>query len=416
MQAQKVRFLGSGREVGRSAILVDAGERYVFDYGVNVQTMEIPIAPPPDTRCVFLSHAHLDHSGALPTLYACGYECRTYMTQTTQRLSEMLLNDSLKVQRLRGGDPGFSAEDIVKTLQHSQAVPFDRPFNVGHAVATFHDAGHVPGSASVLLEACGKRMLYTGDINFMDTALMRSAYKDFEDIDVLITECTYSYKNHPDRSKLAEELRKRVKATVDGGGIALLPAFAVGRAQETLLSVTPSGVPVLMDGMGIDATRIVIHLAENLASAKRLSNDFEKAKKIRRQSQRSSAVEKPAAIITTSGMLQGGPVGFYIDRLHARRDCSLTLLGYQVEGLPGRTLMDTGRYVTDAIDVKPEMDVRFMDFSSHASRDDLLYFIRKLSPQKILLFHGERATEFAAELKGMGFDAAAPANGDSVPI
>lgn len=396
--------------------MVDSGKRYVFDYGVNVQSMEIPIAPPPDTRCIFLSHAHLDHSGGLPTLYACGFAGMTYMTRTTHGLSELLMHDSLKVQRLRGANPSFSTEDIIKTLQHSRMMSFEKPVRIGDDIVTFYDAGHVPGSASILLEAGGKRILYTGDINFMDTTLMRSAYSDFEDIDVLVCECTYSYKNHPDRAKLTEELRKRVKATVEGGGIALLPAFAVGRAQETLLSIAPSGVPVIMDGMGINATNIVMDMAENLASEKRLKNAFENAKKVRRASQRFSAVEKPGAIITTSGMLQGGPVGFYLDRLHARKDCSLTLLGYQIEGMPGRTLMETGRYVTDTIDVKPDMDIKFMDFSSHASRDALLYFIKKVAPQKTLLFHGERAVEFSTELKGMGFDAAAPANGDSVSL
>lgn len=412
----KIRFLGGGREVGRSAIMVDIGTRYVFDYGVNVQTSEIPIAPPPDTACMLLSHAHLDHSGALPVLYASGFTGKTYMTQTTQNLCELLLTDSLKVQKLRGIEPGFATEDIIKTLQFSVPVGLQQPVRIKDAVVTFYDAGHVPGSASILLEAGGKRILYTGDINFMNTALMQSAYQDFEDIDILICECTYSYKNHPDRKKLSDELRERVKETVYKGGIALLPAFAVGRTQEILLIADSLGLPVAMDGMGVKATQLTLKHPENITSPKKLSRAFEKAKKIRRASQRVSVIKKPGVIITTSGMLQGGPVNYYINKLHDRRDCSLTLLGFQIEGMPGRVLLDTGRFITEEMDVKPEMDIKFMDFSSHASRDDLIKFIKRLSPQKTLLFHGERAEEFASKLRSMGLDIDAPANGDVLTV
>lgn len=410
----KIRFLGGGREVGRAAIMVDTGTKYVFDYGVQVQTGEIPIPPPPDTSCILLSHAHLDHSGGLPLLYATGFQGNVYMTRATQNLCDLLLTDSLKVQKLRGMDPGFSHEDIVTAIQSTKTVRLGQPVRVKNGVATFHDAGHVPGSASVLLEAGGKRILYTGDINFTDTALMRAAYKEFDDIDILICECTYSYKNHPDRNKLSEELRQRVRETVHRGGTALLPAFAVGRTQEMLLIVSPLGIPITMDGMGIKATRIAIQHPESIPSPKKLSGAFEKAKKIRRSQQRSAAVERPGIIITTSGMMHGGPVNYYMERLHARKECSLTLLGFQIEGMPGRVLLDTGRFVTDGMDIRPEMDIKFMDFSSHASRDDLIGFISRLSPERTLLFHGDYAEDFAKELRGRGLDVLAPANGDVV--
>ncbi|MFH1294688.1 MAG: MBL fold metallo-hydrolase [Candidatus Aenigmatarchaeota archaeon] len=411
----KIRYLGGGQEVGRAAIMVDTGTKYVFDYGMLVQDASIPIPPPPDTHCIFLSHAHLDHSGGLPILYSTGFRGRTYMTRTTLNLIDLLLRDSLKVQNKRGNEPDFNTADIFKTIQSSQTVGLERTVKVKDGTATFYDAGHIPGSASILLETNGKRILYTGDINFMETPLMHPAFSDFDDIDVLITECTYSYKNHPDRSMLVEQLRKRVTETVHRGGTALLPAFAVGRTQETLLAVSSLGFPITMDGMGITATQAIL-MERAIASPGKLSKAFEHARKIRRGNQRFAALKTPGIVITTSGMLQGGPIAYYIDKLQDRKDCSLTLLGYQIEGMPGRTLMETGRFMTEEVDIEPKFDISFMDFSSHASRDSIIELIEKISPKKTLLFHGDHALEFKEKLQDRGIDVEAPANGESLQL
>lgn len=412
----KIRYLGGGREVGRSAIMVDTGVQHVFDYGTNVQTGEIPIAPPPETKYIFLSHAHLDHSGGLPLLYSTGFKGMTFMTATTLNLSELLLEDSLSVQKKKGLDPQFTMADISRTIWSTKIARLGKPINIQGGQVTFFDAGHIPGSASVLLESNGKRILYTGDINFMNTQLMGPAYDEFEDIDVLITECTYTYKNHPPREETAENLRRRVTETVHRGGVALLPAFAVGRTQEILLILSSLGLPITMDGMGVEATQKILMDKETLVSPGKLSKAFEQAHKIKRNNQRFTAIKKPGIIITTSGMLQGGPASYYIDKLHERKECSMTLLGYQVEGTPGRLLLETGRYVNEGIDVDPEMDIKFFDFSAHASRDALVRLIDKVSAEKVLLFHGDHAPEFAKDLQSKGIDAEAPRNGDVVQI
>jgi putative mRNA 3-end processing factor len=113
-------------------------------------------------------------------------------------------------------------------------------------------------------------------------------------------------------------------------------------------------------------------------------------------------------------MLNGGPIGYYIKRLHKRENCRLVITGFQVDGTVGRKLLDTGRYVNEGLDVKPKMGIEQIDFSAHTDHDHLIEFFQKTNPGKIILVHGDSTPEFAQELKEMGFDAHAPANGDAI--
>jgi len=285
-----------------------------------------------------------------------------------------------------------------------------------HSRAKFFDAGHVPGSCATLLETGGKRLLYTGDTKFIDTALMRAGRTDYKDIDVLITETTYSYKNHPDRKALTDELRELAQHTVYNNGILILPAFAIGRTQELLAMLYDLGFETYMDGMGIAATRIILSHPKSVREPKKLARAFGAAHKIRGARQRENVIRKPCVVITTAGMLNGGPIGFYIKKLYKRADCTMVMSGYQVEGTVGRKLLDTGRYVNEGLDIKPRLDVRFMDLSAHCGRDNLIDFIKRVRPKKVMAVHGDQTEKFAKELKGMGFDTIAPKNGDKIKI
>ena len=238
----ELRFLGGAREVGKSALFVDTGkEKFVLDYGIEVQEGRKPIEPPGRLDGVFVTHAHLDHSGFVPGLYSRGYGGRCYATPATFDLCSMLLADSLKVQFKRGLDPGFSEQDIKKMGKNERIMNFNEPQEIGSSTVELFSAGHIPGAASVKIESRGKRILYTGDIKFMPTDFMFGADSAVGDLDVLVSESTYSYKNHPERKKLKEELLGIIEETCHNGGVALLPAFAVGRTQELLLMLTYTG-------------------------------------------------------------------------------------------------------------------------------------------------------------------------------
>ncbi|MCD6590400.1 MAG: MBL fold metallo-hydrolase [Candidatus Aenigmarchaeota archaeon] len=398
-------------------IEIDTGvEKFLWEYGVSVQTGELPLQPTTRLDAVFVTHAHLDHSAMLPHLYRIGYRGSVYGDPATFGFTSILYRDYLKLQKRFGFPLNFLIED-VKRMERN--IRFLRPGESEDFTAStirFHNAGHIPGSVMIELETHGKHILFTGDVKFIDTRLMTGAVKKFENIDVIISESTYHYTNHPDRKGLEREFRKVVCETIENGGICLIPAFAVGRTQELLLMLEDLDYPIYLDGMGIHATESVLRHPKSIRDHKKLQRAFSKAHKIRRSVERERILKKPSVIITTAGMLNGGPVVYYMERLHDREDSSIVLTGYQVEGTAGRTLLDTGRFVVNDMDIKPKMKIFFFDFSAHTDRNHLLEFYNKVCPEKILLIHGEKTDEFAKELKNMGFDAYAPSNGETFKL
>jgi putative mRNA 3-end processing factor len=411
----EITVLGGGREVGRLSVLLQTGtERLIFDHGIEVQDFGAPISPKLPINAVLLSHAQLDHSGYIPVLYKNGYEGPVFATGITFDLSSLLLKDSLKVQDREGMEPIYMVHDIKAMERKKMSIEFGHKEHIGSSLMEFHSSGHVPGSSSFIINSSGKRVMFTGDINFVDTQLMKGAAMAYKDIDVLITEATYSYKNHPERAAVEDRLREIAQETIYNNGILLLPTFALGRTQEILLVLHDLGFPIYLDGMGITASEIIMSYPDSIRNAERLKKAFGKAHKITKSSQREAILSKPCIVITTAGMMNGGPIGYYMKKLHKRENCSLVMSGYMVEGTVGRKLLDTGRYTNEGLDVKPKMKVEQLDFSAHTDHDHLIEFFRKTNPGKIVLVHADKAPEFAQELKSMGFDAHAPANGDRI--
>jgi len=411
-----VTGLGGFREVGRSAVLVEGKDNLLLDYGLDVQNMGVPTKPNLKLEGAFLSHAHLDHCGILPELYMRGFLGSVYATPATLGLCKLLLEDSLKVQEKRGIKSHFGPHDIEKLEELSQPMGFGKKIQFKNSEVTLFSAGHVPGAASILVETEGKRILYTGDIKFSETELMKRAFDDFRDIDLLICESTYTKKDHPDRGQLKKELLRHVSDVCSNNGIALLPCFAVGRSQEMIQILSELDVPLYLDGMGKKATSIILEHPESLRDPKKLKKAFGKARKIKKHWERFRLLGKPGVVVTTAGMLNGGPISHYIKKLHKKENCSLYISGYQVSGTVGNVLQSTGRYVNEGLDVKPKMQVLFRDWSAHCDRTEILGFIKKISPKKIIFNHGDSCGEFAREVSGMGFEAIAPKNGEKTEV
>jgi len=286
---------------------------------------------------------------------------------------------------------------------------------VGKTRVTFFDAGHIPGSALILLEAQNKRILYTGDFNLSDTRLIKGADLDLPEVDALITESTYSDREHPDRLKEERKMIEAIQETLEKDGIALVSCFAIARTQETLLVFDEYELeyPIYMDGMGRKATRII----NSYPDLQREYNCIGKALKrldvkfITNPSIRKKILKKPCIIITTSGMLTGGPIAHYIEKIYDREDCTLILTGFQVPGTEGAVLLKTGHYIHQDLDLALKMSVRKFDFSSHAPRSELFNFVKHVNPDKVFCMHGDNAQRFAQELKEeYGFDTLAPEN------
>lgn len=412
-----ITFLGGAREVGKSAVQLTAGsDSFVFDYGYEVQHGQVPMKPNPPLSGVFISHAHIDHSGMVPQLYSAGYEGSVYTTKAAASIMEILLKDSIKVQKKRGEQPHFLPSDIQKTMRLGRTPGYGEPVRFKSSTVTLLDAGHIPGAASILLETQGKKILYTGDIKFIETKLVRGASIDVRGLDALICESTYSYKDHPERDKLEDRLRELCQETIYNNGHIIAPSFAVGRTQELLIILHDLGFPIHVDGMGIKVTNAMLQHPSSVRDGRLLQRAFSRAHKVLNFKDRKGVLEKPGIIICTAGMLNGGPISYYIKKLHDRENCTMALTGFMVEGTVGRRLLDTGRYVNEGLDVKPRMKMEFMDFSAHTDRTHLIDFFKRTKPKKIFLVHGDRTQAFARELHAMGFDAESPKNGDKVRI
>lgn len=412
-----IRFLGACREVGRSGVHLRAGkDTFLFDYGYEVQHGHVPIVPELPLSGVFISHAHIDHSGMVPQLYNMGYQGSVYTTKPTSEIMEVLLYDSLKVQKKRGEQTHFLPGNIQKTMELNKKVSYGKPVGFRESKVTLLDAGHIPGAASILLETAKKKVLYTGDIKFIETGLARGARIDVKGLDALLCESTYSYKDHPDRDELEDKLRELCQETIYNNGFVLIPSFAVGRTQDVLIMLHDLGFPMHVDGMGIEMAQIMLRNPGSLRDSKELQKAFSKAHKVDGFKDRKSVLDRPGIIICTAGMMNGGPVNYYMKKLHDRENCVLAMTGFQVEGTVGRNLIDTGRYVNEGIDVEPKMRREFFDFSAHADRSHIIDFIKRNNPKKVFLMHGDRTQDFAKELQGMGIDAHAPKNGDTVKV
>jgi putative mRNA 3-end processing factor len=406
----KLEFLGAMGCVGASGILVEENnDRIVLDYGTKIREIPpkfpLPVEKP---KAVLLSHAHLDHCGASPLLVK-KYSTPIYALDVTKELTELLLEDSIKVSREEGVELPFNEFDVRQTIKNFVLVDYNKPFKIGNFQITYFDAGHIPGSAMIFVESKDTNLLYTGDINDINTRLLEKCEEDLPKIKNLIIDSTYSDREHPDRKREEKELVKMIEETISDNHPAIVAAFAVGRAQEILLILAKHGIsyPLFMDGMAKKATTIINRYKKYLREPEDLEEALKLVTYVKGRMRRRLVMEA-ACIITTSGMLTGGPVVKYIEKLYKKEKASLILTGWQIEGTPGRILLETGRFIHENLDLEVKMRVKRFDFSAHAGRKGLFEFVKKLNPEKVFCVHGDHTEEFAEELRREGFDAVAP--------
>lgn len=404
----ELKFLGGAREVGRNGmILEEAGTTLLFDYGIMPSDPpKYPAMAPPLDK-VFLTHAHLDHSGMLPAV-ACREDVNVVATSPSQPVAELLANDSLKICRIEGYPPPYSKEDIEALTRSWETIRPRETVTVGKLDVTAYDAGHIPGSVMYEVDDGSMKTVFTGDLNLVDTRLCRAAQP--VPCDRLIVESTYSGRTHPDRRSTEERFLDAVSGIVSGGGKVIIPAFATGRTQEILLLLLDQGYEVALDGMGKTVTEYFLRDSQYVRSAKDLSRTFEQTNVVRTKSHRQKALDCDV-IVCTSGMVEGGPVIGYIDALRHDPKSAIFLTGYQVEGSGGRSLIDTGSIEVNGVREKVACEVLFFNFSAHAGHDDLVKFGEACGAEEIVLFHSDRP-EALAEAMGAYAKVFTPSVGD----
>ncbi|MFH0818007.1 MAG: MBL fold metallo-hydrolase [Candidatus Micrarchaeota archaeon] len=406
----ELSFLGGAGEVGRSGILIDNGFKVLLDYGIKIHDeTEYPLKVKGGLDAVVISHAHLDHSGFLPAVYD-HYACPFFGTYPTALLAELLIKDSIKIQERIP----FRASSFKRAFKHFSPLEYNTGFEIEGARLTLHDAGHITGSALVRLEMDEKTLLYTGDCKLEQTRMEKGA--DVPKCDVLITETTYSEREHPPRKELEKKLSFEVNKVLENGGNVLLPSFAVGRAQELLqiLYDLNKDVQVYLDGMSKSASEIVRQCPRFVKNFKEYDESLAWVEWVESREQRAKALKSPSVIITTAGMLEGGPVFQYL--LNLNKNSKIIMTGYCVDNTNGWHLMNKGLVYVNGKPKPIETPVEYMDFSAHAGKSDLLELITRSGPEKIFCVHGDHTEAFAEELRGMGFDANAPKIGDKFKI
>ena len=413
----EVEFLGGAREVGRSAVLVD--DALLIDYGLlTADPPQYPVrGPEPDA--VVVSHGHLDHVGAVPALLKGDRRPAIHWTPPTADLTRTLARDTLK---LHGTSPRcpFSEEHVARLgeveRRHGYAEPFVVSAGGTDYEVTLFNAGHIPGSAHVLVDDGETTLLYTGDFHTDDQRLV-SGTTARPDADTVICEATYADVTHEERRAVEQRWAERVQTTMWEGGTVVAPAFAIGRTQELMLVAAANDLTPYVDGMGIEVTRLVRQYPDFLRDAEA----FRKAKGAARfvtgrDGQRERIAADNELIITTSGMLAGGPVRSYLPKIRGSPTNAVTLTGYQVEGTPGRELQDHGRLSMNG-QVRPvSARVESFDFSAHADRGGLESFLASYRDARVLINHGDRCEAFAADLRADGVDASAPALGERIEV
>ncbi len=440
-------------EAGGRLLLVDAG-MFQGDKALRLLNWAEPGFPPSRLDAIVLTHTHIDHIGRLPRLVKLGFRGRVYATPPTQELAQILLLDAAHLQqedadylnrkgltRHQPALPLFDEADVQQTLKLFKAVPLGREETVGDSFAfRYRDAGHLLGAASALvtLRENGKatRVVFSGDIGRFDAVLA----KDPElapDAEYLVIESTYGNRTHPQLS-VVDQLEGVLKKTFARGGVLLVPAFAVGRAQQLILMmdqlVTAGRLrpfPIHLDSpMAIDATRIYASYPDahrdslnGIGGRSLLHGKWVHLHRTRAESQALNQIKGPAVIISSSGMLSGGRILHHCRVRLPQQQNTLLITGYQAAGTLGRALIDgASRVRIHKGEVEVLAEIRDLKgLSGHADAGEMLRWLSGVTraPLGVFVTHGEpdAAEALAARVeRERGWKAHVPALGETVEL
>ncbi|MHA2250013.1 MAG: MBL fold metallo-hydrolase [Candidatus Kariarchaeaceae archaeon] len=411
---------GSAEEVGRSAFIIEDRDRKILlDAGIKLMPNELSLAPEglkersAEIDAALLSHAHVDHSGYFPALWENGYEGKLHMTDPTKDITYLLWADHQKIE----GTRHWSSDSLEQAYNSISTSKYQKKVKIADGIsAEFYSAGHILGAAMILLDWDGYRILYTGDINDQQTPLFEGFEIPEEKVDVLITESTNGIRDIKPRQVVNNEFKADVQNVLARGNKAIIPSFAVGRSQELLCILTEEikGHDIYVDGMINKMISITEkHLNSNWVDQpilNRLRSEkiyspfkYENIKPITREAvgrtgdfrEYLGSKQKPAIIVTTSGMMMPSPLHAHL-KYHAGDPGNLiAITGYQAEGTLGREVLEGKRKVKlnqfrkSNIDVEIKANVKRYGFSGHVSSEGIADLMAQTKPDQIYLIHGD---------------------------
>lgn len=390
----KFKFLGGADVVGRMGMVMKGGGKTILvEYGVSpTRPPKYPL-PAPKVDHMLLTHCHLDHCGVAPQVCRRG-KCELFTTPLSAEIGEIMMYDSLKIAKSEDYPLPYTTGDIEKTMRNVVPMTYGDAFDLGNIEVTMHSAGHVPGAAMFEFGA-DTSTLYSGDIHTMKQKLVDGARS--VDCQNLFIEGTYGGRFHPDRGTVEKQFVDKVKEVVDRGGTVLVPCFAVGRTQEIMILLKNLDCDMWVDGMGRSITRLYLDYPEYLADVWSLRESKRKFNEVRNANMRKDAGEADV-IVTTGGMLDGGPILGYLSSLRDDPKSAILLVGYQADDTNGNMLMNSRCVKIDNEIVKVNCEVQKYDFSAHADHKEIVDFVNACHPENVVMMHSETRELFLEDL------------------
>ncbi|MBS5659898.1 MAG: MBL fold metallo-hydrolase [Clostridiales bacterium] len=453
----KLSFLGAAHEVTGSCHFIEAcGKKILVDCGMQQgqddDTQELPVVPA-DIDYLFLTHAHIDHSGKLPLLSKMGFNGKIFTTVATGELCSIMLQDSAHIQefeaewknrkRQRAGEdlyePLYTIEDAQRIMKRFVTFEYNQIISVCDGIKIrFIDVGHLLGSASIEVwieeEDTNKKLVFSGDIGNLNQPLIRDP-QYITEADYVVMESTYGDRNHGPAPDYVQELADIIKETFDQGGNVVIPSFAVGRTQELLYFLRDivnnnripgySEIPVYVDSpLAVEATNVFNKNVKGYFDEEAMSLINQGINpitfpglKISVTSDESKAINfdsRSKVIISASGMCDAGRIRHHLKHNLWRAESTIVFVGFQAIGTLGRSLLEgtkTVKLFGESITVNANI-VRLHGISGHADQAGLLRWLSAFEqkPKRVFVVHGEASVcdSFAALLQDQGYDAMAP--------
>lgn len=465
-QLMKMTFIGAAHEVTGSCTYIEAcGKKFLIDFGMQqgediYENVPVPTAPA-NIDFVLLTHAHIDHSGLLPLLYAGGFKGGIHSTAATANLCSVMLLDSAHIQEFeaewrsrkakrRGEEeyqPLYTKDDAMGAISLFVPHEYEKEFQVSPGISVlFRDAGHLLGSSSIILtlteNGITKKLTFSGDIGNTEQPLIRDPQPVFES-DYVVMESTYGNRSHNKPENYVDALAGTLQTTFDRGGSVIIPSFAVGRTQEMLYfirQIKAEGLikghddfPVYMDSpLANEATDIFINNREScydedaLEFVRKGINPISFDGLIRAVSTDESRLinndSRPKVIISASGMCEAGRIKHHLKHNLWKPENTILFVGYQAYNTLGRSLVEGAQKVKlfgETVNVAAEIR-QLPGVSGHADVNGLLKWAGNFkNPEKFFIIHGDApsADSFAQRLKDeLGADAYAPFSGAEFDI
>ena len=456
----KLTFIGADHEVTGSCHCLQAcGKNILIDCGMEqgpdvYENQELPMTPS-EVDYILLTHAHIDHSGLLPLMYAKGFRGEVYTTKATTDLCQIMLRDSAHIQEFeaewrnrkarRAGEeeyvPLYNMDDAIGVLEHFIPCQYEETIELSEGLKVrFSDVGHLLGSASIEVwmveQDISKKIVFSGDIGNLNQPIIKDP-QYLKEADYVVMESTYGDRNHGETPDYVKQLSEVIKETFDRGGNLVIPSFAVGRTQELLYFIRKikydnllqeyEGFEVYVDSpLAIEATNIFNRNIEACFD--------EEAMELVRQginpisfpnlktsitSDDSKAInfdQTPKVIISASGMCEAGRIRHHLKHNLWRKECTILFVGYQAHGTLGRSLLEGAQSVNlfgESIEVRAKI-AKMDGISGHADQEGLLKWLHSFEKKpKVFVVHGEDLVceHFKMMIQNEGYEAIAPFSG-----